>query len=293
MAVERDFELLDDYLSNRLSGEERSAFEKKLETDPELKQEVRFQQDLVEGLRKARMAELKSFLNNVPISPAPGGQSSMLLKTGSWVAVTGLVATALYFYWSRNEATEEIVTPAPVVTEQPERQPVVPAEDESNTPTSDGISEGATKVETKEPVKSSDNVTKPVVSAESKKREIKAYDPSTEEPEGEVEKYEREQFEIISKAFVTSSIEVETDNTDKKYSFHYVFKNGKLVLYGGFEKHLYEILEFISDDKRTVVLFYKSNYYLLDVNKSTPAVLSPIHDKKLLKKLQEYRGNQE
>lgn len=292
MAVERDFELLDDYLSNRLSGEERSAFEKKLDTDPELKQEVKFQQDLVEGLRKARMAELKSLLNNIPIAPVQGGQSSTLLKTGSWVAVTGLVATALYFYFVKNEATEEIVTSAPVVTEQPERQPVSPEENETKPATSE-TKEGVDKVETKEPAKASDKVTEPVERAESKKPKIKAYDPSTEEPEGAVEKYEREQFEIISRAFVTSSIEVETDNTDKKYTFHYVFKNGKLVLYGGFEKHLYEILEFISDDKRTVVLFYKSNYYLLDVNKSTPAVLSPIHDKKLLKKLQEYRGNQE
>ena len=84
---------------------------------------------------------------------------------------------------------------------------------------------------------------------------------------------------------------VETDTEHKKYTFHYVFQDGKLILYGAFEKHLYEILEFISDDKRTVVLFYKENYYLLDINKSTPTVLTPIRDRRLLKKLSEYGSN--
>ncbi len=71
----------------------------------------------------------------------------------------------------------------------------------------------------------------------------------------------------------------------KKYSFHYVFKDGKLILYGAFEKNLYEILEFIGGENHTVVLFYKSNYYLLDLEKTHPTKLTPIHDQKLLKML--------
>src|SRR5688572_29250549 len=104
MAVEKDFELLDDYVSNRMSGDERSAFEQKLETDAELKQELKTQQDLVEGLRKARMLELKSMLNNIPVAPIQGGQN-LLVKAGSWVVITGLVITGVYFYFSENDAT--------------------------------------------------------------------------------------------------------------------------------------------------------------------------------------------
>ena len=76
----------------------------------------------------------------------------------------------------------------------------------------------------------------------------------------------------------------------KKYIFHYVFRDSKLVLYGAFEKNLYEILEFIGDEKRTVVLYYKANYYLLDIAKVQPTKLTPIRDRRLLKKLQEHRS---
>ncbi len=286
MAVEKDFELLDDYLSNRLNGGERAAFEKKLEADSELKQEFKVQQDLTEGIRKARTAELKSMLNNIPVAPIQGGQTSFLVKAGSWVVITGIVATGLYLYFS-NDSNETVKEPAPV--EQSDIKAVPPAEVESKEseigkPNEEPVKE-AKKAAEKNPVETS------ATPSATRKPELKVYDPSKEESEAAVKQYEQEQLEIISKAFVTSSMEVETENTHKKYKFHYVFRDGKLVLYGAFEKHLYEILEFISDDKQTVVLFYKVNYYLLDINKSTPTVLTPIKDRKLLKKLSEYRGN--
>lgn len=288
MALEKDLELLDDYLSNRLSGEERNAFEKKLEADPALKQELNNQQNFVEGIRKARVAELKSMLNNIPIAPAHGGQTSMLIKAGSWVAITGLVITGAYFYFSKDNSTEPVkesetivqpevkTTPAPATAETKETEPVKTEEAP--------VKEAEKTIE----MKTEEGAT-PMVA---KKPDLKVYDPTKEEPTDEaVKKYEQEQLQIISKAFVTSSTEVEIEDNHKKYAFHYVFRDGKLILYGAFEKELYEILEFISDDKRTVVLFYKSNYYLLDINKSTPTVLTPIKDRKLLKKLSEYGDN--
>jgi len=289
MAVEKDFELLDDYLSNRLNGANKMAFEKKLEADPELKQEFKIQQDLTEGIRKARTVELKSMLNNLPVAPIQGGQPSMLIKAGSWVVIAGLVATGVYVYFVKNDSPE--VVKEPVTVEQPKTKTVPPAEVESKE--SEPIKEN--EVPGKEVEKLSDK--KPaetsVTSEPAKKPELKAYDPSKEESAEATRKYEHEQLEIISKAFITSSTEVETVSSNKKYRFHYLFKDGKLVLYGVFEKHLYEILEFISDknEKHTVVLFYKADYYLLDITKSTPTVLSPIKDRTLLKKLSEYRGN--
>ncbi len=285
MAVEKDFELLDDYLSNRLSGEEKTAFEQKLEADPELKQELKIQQDFVEGIRKARTAELKSMLNNIPVAPVQGGQTSFLIKAGSWAVITGIVVTGLYLYFSENDSPEGVKELAPI--EQPEVKSLPPEVDSKESEAVKPIEEPfkeAEKAAEKKPVE------RDVTPSTTKKPELKIYDPSKEEAEEAVQKYEQEQLEIISKAFVTSSMEVETENTHKKYKFHYVFRDGKLVLYGAFEKHLYEILEFISDDKQTVVLFYKANYYLLDINKSDPTVLTPIKDRKLLKKLSEYRG---
>jgi hypothetical protein len=68
-------------------------------------------------------------------------------------------------------------------------------------------------------------------------------------------------------------------------------KDGKLILYGSFEKNFYEILEFIASEKRTVFLFYRDTYYLLrsDDDKITPLV--PVDDRELLSKLRQYRAS--
>jgi hypothetical protein len=87
------------------------------------------------------------------------------------------------------------------------------------------------------------------------------------------------------------SIAVDVDRDNRKYSFNYQFKDGKLVLYGPFERNLYEILEFFSDEKRTVFLYYKNNYYLLKEDNENVKELTVINDPALIKKLKEYRGN--
>jgi hypothetical protein len=286
MAVEKDFERLDDYLSNRLSGEDKLDFEKKLEADPELARELKIQQTLVEGIRKVRTAELKSMLNNIPVTGVQTGAESILTKTGTWIVVAGIVATSAYFlFFDKNEGAEPVQEPVTVEQETVEStQPVTvePAEPETAPITEPVKDESSDESEKETPATPAPEIKHPV---------LDVYDPTKEAADEAILKHEREQLEIISKAFVTSSIVVETDHSNRKYTFHYMFKEGKLILYGAFEDHLYEILEFISGEKRTVVLFYKTNYYLLDIDKSTPTQLSPIRDQALLKKLKEYRGN--
>jgi len=284
MAVEKDFELLDDYLSNRLNGEDKLSFEKKLKADPELAKELNVQQSLIDGIRKVRATELKAMLNNIPVSAVQTGSNSILTKTGTWVVVAGIVATSIYLYFNVGNTNEPVKEQLPV--EQSVVEPSQPAAIEPSQPKIETITE-PTKEESPVEQRSEDVA---VAEPEVKQPTLEVYDPTKEETDEAIRKFELEQLEIISKAFVTSSIEVETDNDNRKFSFHYMFKNGKLVLYGAFEEHLYEILEFISGEKRTVVLFYKTNYYLLDINKDNPTPLSPIRDQALLKKLKEYRG---
>jgi hypothetical protein len=294
MALEKDFELLDDYLSNRLNESDKSAFEKKLEGDPALKQELKMQREFVDGLRQARVTELKSMLNNVPVPPI-SNPTSVLIKAGTWTVVSGLVLTGAYLYFAP-EKDENQVAAKPETVTQPTNETPTTAENasgkgaSSETPVAAESKRSETKKESDKPNVNLSRVAK----SPSTTPEVKAYDPTKEAEEettDEVRKYEQEQLEIISKAFVTSSIEVETLATDKQYKFHYVFKGGKLILFGEFERNLYEILEFINNDKKTVVLFFKTNYYLLDINKSAPTLLTPIRDKALLKKLSQYRGH--
>ncbi len=61
------------------------------------------------------------------------------------------------------------------------------------------------------------------------------------------------------------------------------------MLYGPFDKSLYEILE-IHGDSHAVFLWYKDNYYKLDEQQHNITRLEPITDATLVKKLKEYRG---
>lgn len=281
--TERELEMMDDYLSNRLNAEDKAVFEKQVQADPQLAQELNIQKGLVEGLKQARVAELKSMLNNIPVSPVSGG-SSLLTKVGTWVVVAGLVITGIYFYSTQEEdtasGTKKIAGQTPEV--QPEVVEVPETESEA---APEKQEEPATPVDKTEKKKADQKpeVTEPATA----KPDV--FVPADETDE-ETKKYEREQMENIKEAFVTSSIVVETDTMSKKYSFHYVFRDSKLILYGAFEKNVYEILEFIGDEKRTVVLFYKSNYYLLDIDKTEATRLSPIRDPKLLKMLKTHRN---
>lgn len=279
--------MMDDYLSNRLSAEENAAFEEQVQADPQLAQELAIQKNLVEGLRQARTAELKSMLNNIPVSPINGG-SSLLTKVGTWTVVAGLVVTGIYFYSTRDQ--EPAQGDGKVSTEQkPETQPQVAVVPETETESTADQREEPTPPAAKPTVKKTQPEPKQEATEPAAAKPMDVYNPEDDQVDEATRQYEHEQMENIKKSFVTSSIEVETDTMSKKYNFHYVFKNSKLILYGAFEKNLYEILEFIGDQKRTVVLYYKSNYYLLDIDKTEPTKLNPIHDPKLLKMLKAHR----
>jgi len=84
---------------------------------------------------------------------------------------------------------------------------------------------------------------------------------------------------------------VKTDANNKKYNFHYQFKNGELYLYGPFDKKLIEIMEFFSDNKHTVFLFHENKYYLLNEASDKVKPLTAITDPALIRKLKEHRGN--
>jgi glucan-binding YG repeat protein len=284
--VEKDLELLDDYLSNRMSDSDRQAFEQKLEADPELKKEMQIQQSLIESIRQARIAELKTMLNSIPVTSITGGQTALFTKVISSVAVVGLVSTAVYFYFDNTEETREFTA----ITEQTEQAETTETEETpepEDTPQETPVTPEPDNTQSKEkPVTEK----KPAPATESKPK-LDLFTPEEEVANDPELQHEREQLAIISEAFVTSSIEVVTDNNNKKYSFHYLFRNGKLVLFGAFEENLYEILEFIARDKRTVFLYYKSSYYLLDLTKDTPTELVAIRDPRLIQKLKEHRAD--
>ena len=274
-----NFELIDDYISNRLNEPDRKSFENQLEGDPTLKEEVDFQQKVVEGVRQARAIELKNMLNNVPVSGSlwNGGKIAAALVSA------GLVATSVYFYMK-----EDVQTVAPV--EEVRKEITAPSSQrdiEPATPTVEPKTEERTSTGTVQPREKPKVLTESKPSTPVRKPDIQVVDPSselTESKQGATTSVAPSRAEIS-----VSKMEVITGLTDKKHNFHYQFAQGKLMLFGPFDKSLYEILE-IHGDGHAVFLFYKENYYLLDEQQSEITELKYIQDAQLLKKLKEYRG---
>lgn len=294
MAAEKDLELLDDYLANKLGVEERSAFEQKLNTDPNLKSEFELQQEFIQGIKKARMSELKSMLNNVPVPAAPTSGVAVGAKIAMWVVAIGVIGTGLYFYFD----DEKQDLPASEI------QTLQPEQGEKTEIAKDGIENQPENSNDEAPVVSeepSSSEQKPVQSPKAIKKDKSAARQSSQEPKLDVYDPTKETDEnpsnpgnenIISKERNAPSLHVEIDSENKKYNFHYQFKEGKLILYGPFEKNLYEIMEFFADDKRTLFLYYNDQYFLLKEQNGSGNVrqLTAIQDQELVKKLKESRN---
>jgi hypothetical protein len=293
MASEKDFELLDQYVSNRLAAQERTAFEKKLAEDSSLRQEFQIQQAVVKKIREARVSELKTMFNSVPTTALETGGTSVGSQIALWAGVATVVGAGVYFYLTSDSGKtpqnvsqqDQVTNEVPQATEPAQ----TPATDEptDNKPSEQAVTPPAkSQEESSEPAQSP---TEPGADDEAKgPAPIDVFDPSEEDKQSTDSKIP--EVASGSTPLHKSSIAVELDSNNKRYDFHYQFKNGKLFLYGMFEKNLYEIMEFFSDNKRTVFLFYKDNYYLLNEDNDTVKPLTPISDPTLLKKLKDYRG---
>lgn len=291
MASERDLELLDDYISNRLSAEDKAAFEQQLDADPGLKSEYQLQNRIAESIRQARALELKAMLKSVPTSALHGGGSSAALKATMWIAAAAIVGTGLYFYL-KPEAPA--VTPVPQEISQDTTTPSASSEapkDEQQAPVVTDQEQPKTAkqkpaADAQQPSTEPENTDAGEPTAE--RPAIQAFDPSAETNDSAAPKAEA--TESTTKV-VRGTIPVQTDNSNRKYNFHYQIKDGMVYLYGPFKKDLYEIMEFFSDNnKRTIFLFHQNNYYLLNEDNTKVKPLTSINDPLLLKKLKEYRG---
>jgi len=277
----KNFELIDDYLRGQLEGQEKEAFEKQLQADPALQGEVALQQQLIEGIKRARITELKTMLSQVPVTGAMqvgAGLSAGQIAAG--VITSAVVVTGTLFYFEPwNKSIEKPV----VKTEQPVIENATPKTEPAEVKTP-GV-KAESKTVAVEPKKK--EVKKASAPIKKVRPDIQVTDP-TDELTGNPSNAEKAKAENDPSAVSTSRIEVETDNSNKQYAFHYQFNQGKLILYGKFDKGLYEIIE-VNGNAHSVFLFYKDNYYLLDEKENTVNPLTPIKDSQLLKKLKEYR----
>ena len=306
MADERDFELLDDYLTNRMTQDDRSAFEQKLQADPDLQHEYALQHRLIQGIKDARAAELKSMLNKVPV-PSNNPGNSLVSKIILGTVASLMIAAAGYWYFSAED--NKVASPEAVTSNQERKvEESVAAKPERETNTQQQqpavvqkpnveADKNQTSAGTEQSKPSLAKKPDPLQAPGDKQAEQNAADgpvldvftPDTEDNiSGDAEVSADNQS---LRRTANSTLMVETDRENKNYGFHYQFRDGKLFLFGPFEKNLYEIMEFFANEKRTVFLYYQDRYYLLEEADNKVRALEPISDPALLKKLKEYRSS--
>lgn len=296
MADERDIELLDDYLTNRMSEQERSAFEKRLQADPDLQNEYRLQQRLVKGIRDARVAELKSMLNKIPVS-ATSPRKTIATKILIGTILSVLIATAAYMYFNKDEI-KIAQTEAPVEERTTEENTIQPDVEELKTP-AESEKRNETPAEPKDKNQTSAGTEQSKPSQAKKPAPLKAPQEKTNQDDGvestdpaEESSRDAETDHPDASGPGKSSFIIETDTDNGDYDFHYQFNEGKLILYGPFEKNLYEVMEFSNDGQPGAFLFYNNKYYLLDEDDLHVKPLIPIADAALLRQLKEFRSAQ-
>jgi hypothetical protein len=282
--IMNNFELIDDYLTNRLSAEGKEGFEKQLESDPTLKADVEFQRQVLEGIRSARAAELKSMLDKVPVG---GGMmvDFSVTRMAAGIVGAGMLGAALYFYFKPEQVPDLHNAAADLAKKgeqiQKKQEEVIQPVDEAEVKSEEIKPEAEIPKETKSNKK---KVLKKEETTSDSKPKLDVLDPSEEMTD---HKNEPALSESAKGSITASHIEVETDTANKKYNFHYQFASGKLFLYGSFDKTLYEILE-INSDNHSVFLYYRENYYLLDEKQIKITKLEPIKDSALIRKLKDY-----
>jgi len=300
---------IDSYLRNELSSSELSAFEAEMSNNPELMDQVRFEQTVVEGISQYRKAELKARLDAIEIGSGWIGigqlGSSALVKSVGGVLVASLVGVSAYFVFT----AEENVTSPETVYESVEITSPKQSEsyqfefpELSDQKVSSVVSESspnvaekrnATSVEKVEPLPTTQ---KSVASVDEETEFVPVVDlpdlgELSEEKGLKIEDAnlpEMNEMDVVSSKG-ESPISVETIQRNSE-SIKYKYFEGKLFLYGDFKSTPYEIIEINRPSERKLYLFYDQEYYSIIVSDKVQE-LSPITNHQLLQELEIVRNN--
>lgn len=302
------------YLNGKLSASERLQFETELFRNESLRDELAFQQDLIEGLQQTRHAELKARLESLPV-PGQGVMGtfggSTLLKTAASILGVGLVAGGL-FYFLNNQPTEPDIRPIDLSSQQlstklpekPETALTLPitAEEGAATETTSGKAKQASEAATENALAT----TEPLATAETKASAEKALTeaPKAKELKPEINRPDIVTFDSSEESLPEYDKAISPENPLRSlnksksvplevsaqqhewYNFHYRFQDNHLFLYGDFGTEPYEILEISGAEGSRYFLYHNKRYYSLSPDRKKFTKLKPISDTEIVRELE-------
>ncbi len=319
-------EKIEAYLEGSMSPDEMLDFENQLHTDPVMRSEFDLQQDIIHSLKDFRKSQLKTRLDQVPVSMGP---STLIgVKTAAVIVLTGFMGVATYLYFnSENESgasfeqepitEQQIETPAPKEEIKSEElsentlNEVIAEEDKAEQITNASEGEDASFIA--EQVTEQPRERKESESAESKSSDKDEYQetdeaianntapvanvPQVEVPDTESEAtLPEESIEMPSSAIAQEEptedavIEVETTKENQQL-FHYQYYSGKLYLYGDFKDIPYEILELNSASGKKLFMYYNSEYFEILNDRTELTPLEKLNDQGIIEKLEIIKEN--
>lgn len=267
-------EQIERYHAGQMNGEEVTAFEKQLASDPDLKMESDFQSDIISGLKEYRKTQLKARLDAVNIGTTVSWvgfvQQSTLIKSFGGIILASFIGAGIYLYGEKEETVES---------------PTIARIDSPIAAPSSEYIWDLGEISSLKPNREADEVrkltrsiaknTKKIVAKKEivpVKEELKEFNPSFQAPD--VENIEEEKqfksagLDELPENNVSNVADEPIDVTtelSKGNSIKYKYYDGKLFLKGDFDKALYEILEINNGKGRNIYVCYLDKYYQVGI----------------------------
>jgi hypothetical protein len=306
-------ETIENYIRGEMSGDQKLQFENQLNQDPLLKEELVFQQDLIQSIQDVRKTELKSRLDGVQIGLFDGVTSTAGFKILATAVITTVIGVGSYyaFFNESSETSARQEETAQIIEEEPkETKPVVvEAEDKKKQPEETNMDSAAAKKEPQLIAKAEPKEEKPQPVRKEKKAEptvqkveedkdsdINPVIPDLSDNFAEEDSTPDNDIDIPDNELgpgtteTRANFEIET-RTDSRNQFHYRFRSGKLILYGDFSGSTYEIIELNSSIGKSYYLYYDNNFYPLNVENTKITELRVLTDKTLIEELKKIKGS--
>jgi len=301
MSKEINIEQIDLYLTDQLSAGERSQFEELIQQDPLLKEELRFQEEIIQSVKTNRAAQLKARLDNIQL-PGPGiGEGAVgSLKVAGPILAIAAAGLGTYFYL-QEPAVPETTPPTEQITQITEevKNPVMDQQIESM-PITEGQKEAVETVpvpEAKEPVaKTAGEIVaqEPEVAPEAPSERVQPnlIDISGDDDLGNAEEMVDLPTLPVEAEELNEVLEMSVKKIkDGKHNFHYQNYNDKLYLYGDFHNVPYEILDLAGAESRKLYLYYQDKFYRIKPDQTEISALEVIADQDLVNELAALRDS--
>ena len=308
MTLKDQEEAIAKYLTQQMTKAEKIVFEKKIDEIPHLAQKIKFEKQIVEGIKSYQKGILKSRLNQLQIGSSIWEKASVTTKVVSSTLAVLIIGSCCYFLLNPNKTSlienQEINKITDVIKE---------GQNSNISPKTDTVKEGS--IEKKEFERASSmkkglaNTKKSNPIKISKQRINKKLELEKEVPETEIEvelpeiddseiffykslePFEKNSGDLLpdqGRIDLNSDLMVEIEMKKSK-KLKYIYSGEKLILLGDFSSSPYQIIEDNTNPKKRLYLYFEQKYYILTLT-SEKKVLTPVKDIRLLNYLMELRN---